>query len=147
MRLMMTEPFEDRLKGYDDRFEVSGELLLDLADGKQAEIDRVIFAWKLCNPDEDLSMQELLLVVTSSPEEIAKVVSVVKGTKVQATKGKKGASKMAWAALRLRKSVMHEVLASATDERIGRLPFFMMGTRRSSVVFDLKNYELVDWEG
>lgn len=149
---MMTEPFEDRLKGCDDRFEVSGALLLDLADGARAEIDRVIFAWKLCNPDEDLSMQELILVVTAAPDEIAKVVSLVKGTKVQASKGKKVGPKAkgngkAWAVLRLRKEVMHEVLASATDERLGRVPFFMIGTRRTSAVFDLRNYELVDWEG
>jgi len=141
---MVTDPFEEKLKGYDDRFEVSGELMLSLPKEVSADIDRLIFVWKLCNPDNDLSLQDLVLVLIGGPEEISKVVATIRGIKAQASKGKKGRREQrSWIMLKLHKEVVREVVSSAIDEKVGRMPFFMMGTKRSSLVFDMMNYDII----
>jgi hypothetical protein len=144
---MVTDPFEEKLKGYDDRFEVSGALMLSLPNDISADIDRLIFAWKLCNPDNDLSLQDLVLVLIGGPEEISKVLATIKGIKAQVSKVKKGRTdKRSWVMLKLHKEVLREAVASAIDEKVGKMPFFMMGTKRSSLVFDMMNYDIIATE-
>jgi|GEM_PF-6600907 len=138
---MQKEPFEDQLRSYEDRFEVTGELLLALPKNGEAEIRRIVFGWKLHNPDEDRSLADLVMVLVGPSIEIAKVIEVL-GKKVKkASKGTTG-----WVMLKLHKDALHNVIATAIDEKAGQLPFFMMGSKRTSLIFDLSNYDMVSSE-
>ena len=135
---MQKDTFEDKLRSYGDRFEVTGELFLALPKKDPAEIRRIVFGWTLHNPDDDRSLDDLVMVLVGLGTEIAKILEVV-GKKVKkATKDRTG-----WVMLKLHKAALHDVVANAIDEKAGQLPFFMMGSKRTSLLFDLSNYDLV----
>ena len=135
---MQKDTFEDKLRSYDDCFEVTGELLLALPKSGPAEIRRIVFGWKLHNPDDDRSLADLVMVLVGLGPEVAKVLEVVGKTVKKATKDRTG-----WVMLKLHKDALHDVIATALDEKAGQLPFFMMGSKRTSLLFDLSNYDLV----
>jgi hypothetical protein len=138
---MQKDPFEDNLRSYDDRFEVTGELLLALPKKDPAEIRRIVFGWKLHNPDDDRSLEDLVMVLVGKGTEVVKILEVV-GKKVKkATKDGTG-----WVMLKLHKDSLHAVIATAIEEKAGQLPFFMMGSKNNSLIFDLNNYDVVTSE-
>ena len=138
---MQKDTFEDNLRSYDDRFEVTGELLLALPKTDPAEIRRIVFGWKLHNPDDDRSLEDLVMVLVGMGTEVAKILEVV-GKKVKrATKDRLG-----WVMLKLHKDSLHAVIASTIDEKAGQVPFFMIGSKNTSLIFDLSNYDVVSSE-
>jgi hypothetical protein len=135
---MQKDTFEDNLRSYDERFEVTGELLLALPKKDPAEIRRIVFGWKLHNPDDDRSLEDLVMVLVGKGTEVAKVLEVVGKKAKRAIKDKTG-----WVMLRLHKDSLHAVIATAIEEKAGQLPFFMMGSKNTSLIFDLSNYDVV----
>jgi hypothetical protein len=135
---MQKDTFEDKLRSYGDRFEVTGELLLALPKKDPAQIRRIVFGWTLQDPDDDRSMEDLVMVLVGQGTEVAKVLEAI-GKKVKkATKESTG-----WVMLKLHKDALHDVVTTAIEEKAGHLPFFMMGSKRTSLLFDLSNYDMV----
>ena len=135
---MQKDAFEDRLKPFDERFEVSGELLLALPKGRSADIRRIVFGWKLHDLNDDRSLEELVIVLVGQGTEIAKVLDIFGKKPKKVAKDTTG-----WVMLKFHKDAMHEVVATALDDKVGQLPFFMMGSIRTSLIFNMSNYDLV----
>jgi hypothetical protein len=117
---------------------VTGELLLALPKMEPAEIRRIVFGWKLHDPDDDRSLEDLVIVLVGPSSEVAKILEFVGKKAKRASKDRSG-----WVLLKLHKISLHAVIASTIDEKAGQLPFFMMGSKNTSLIFDLSNYDLV----
>lgn len=136
---MRSEMFEDRLERYDDRFEITGEILLETKEGK-AVLGRVLFAWTLYNKEDTSSIEDIALMLEGEPTEIAKVLRAM--GKDPGDDPRTGAI-----LLRMDKELVKDIRDWAKDEETISVPTFLMGKGRMEKVFDFDNYDLVASDG
>ena len=132
--IMVSDLFSEKLERYDDRFEITGEILLQTKEGK-AELGRVLFAWTLYNKEDPTSIEDIVLVLEGAPSEIGKVLKDM-------GKGPEDAMKGALL-LRMDKEIVKNIREWAKDEETISVPSFLMGKGRMEKVFDFSNYTLV----
>jgi len=139
---------ETRLEGYDGSYEVTGELVIALRGDERAEFERLVFAWMLYCREDERTMKELVLVLEGATVEVEKVIAHVEKDpkdEYQKEEKKKGKypSRRYRLMLRLNDAALKRVLSTAMIDETTRVPFIMTGRERSSIVFDMTNYELV----
>jgi hypothetical protein len=134
----MLKGIETALEGYDERFGIQGEFLLRLSDEQVVEIERVLFAYKLADKEDIYSIEDMLLVLEGSPNELAKVL---------ATKGKELPSGISaeriGIVMRMHKGPLKEIIEMTRSEQASDISTFLVGSDRSIKVFDFKNHDIV----
>ena len=134
---VMTSVLEDKMDLYDDRFEITGEMVLSLAGDRTAELNRVMFAWKLYNKTDPSSIEALVMLIEGENKEIGKVLTSM-GDKTSL-----GRKKKVTVLLRMKKELVKEIMAWVSERETLNLPAFLIGRNRMAKVFDLDNYEVL----
>lgn len=128
---------EERLARYDDRFEITGQIFLNTGKD-QAELSRVLFAWTLFNREDPTSIDDLVLLLEGTAEEVSKVLRSAGKDPITGRTGT--------ILLKMHKELVKEVKAWASKEDTENIPSFLMGKGALDRVFDLSNYDLIATE-
>jgi hypothetical protein len=113
-------------------------MMLRLADDIVAEVNRILFAWTLSDTTDRLSAKDMVLVLEGKPGDIAKVLS-----RTSKKVAPPSAKERAGIVLRMHEALVTEIVQVAKDGESPELAEVLMGSERSTKVFDLSNYDVV----
>ena len=126
------------MDGYDERFGIQGEFLLRLSDEQVVEIERVLFAYRLSDKEDIYSIEEMLLVLEGRPKELAKILAIKgKGLPAGITAERIGLI------MRMHKGPLEEIIEMTRSEMGSDISTFLVGSDRSTKVFDFDNHDLI----